>query len=200
MLCHLLTLSMMRDMGSVKGSTKDMVAERVKMISYIIEKGAKLNFADGSHSALYNAVVNGILLEASNKLTTEDYLPVIQLLLDKGAMPEMNIPAQDVTPLNSPLNYAASKGNLKVTKLMLSKVKNINSGKGFTPLAATIYGNGADNRDVPEVRANRLSILRLMIAKGANVNLASNGVTPLALAHRMKNKEMAQELIKAGAK
>ena len=93
-LCH---LTMMKVTESVSGAKADLVAERLKMISYLIERGAKINLPGADHSAsLYFAVTDGKFLEGK-EFTTEDYLPLIKLLLDKGAIPEkehkMCIPA-----------------------------------------------------------------------------------------------------------
>ncbi len=198
-LCNLITLKEMREQGKVTGTIGDLIAERMKMINYIIEKGAKVNFPDGSHSPLYIIVVNGILSERDKELTTEDYLPIVKLLLDKGAIPDMI----DSSPMvgDSPLNYAASMGALELVKLMLPKVKNINKRTEITPLAAMIYGNGRpDEPEAPRMMADRLEILKLMIAKGANVNQVSGIDTPLSLAGKMKKKYLVKELIKAGAK
>lgn len=134
-LCHLTTLLVMREKGSVTGTNRDLIAERVKVISYLIEKGAKVNFPDGSHSALYHAVQQGIVISRVGEFTTQDYLPVVKLLLDKGAVPDMEV---HIYPGGSPLMIAILSRELELVKFMLPKVKNINTiqGDGLTPLAA----------------------------------------------------------------
>lgn len=188
-LCQFTFLKLMRDRGRVAGTNADLIAERVKMIDYIIQKGAKLIFPDNSHSALFMATSMGIIAVNSGELTTKDYLPIINILVNKGAL----------STSISALNHAICMGEMELVKAMLPKVKNINlaTGTESTPLMNCSAGCGYNTT---EQKASRLEILKVLIAKGANVNQVSRGVTPLAMARAMNNQEMVQELIKAGAK
>ena len=189
LLCQFTSLKPMRDRGRVSGTNTDLIAERVKMVDYIIQKGARLNFPDNSHSALFMATSMGIIAVNSGELTTKDYLPIINILVNKGAL----------STSISGLNYAICMGEMELVKAMLPKVNNINltTGTESTPLMNCVAGCGYNTT---EQKASRLEILKLLIAKGAKVNQAVKGQTPLMLARSSNNAAMIQALIKAGAK
>lgn len=138
-----------------------------------------------------------------------------RLLLDKGANPNavsqtgatplMSTHDSDVASLlisrgadvkarskrgETPLADAAARGDVEAVKLMLEKGADVNARdyRGYTPLMqAAQY-----DRDSP-------AVVRALLAHGANVNATAEGQTPVSMAARRGDTELARLLREAAA-
>lgn len=108
---------------------------------------------------------------------------VVQLLLERGA--KVNVSsrnAQKVTPLHG----AVSRGDIKITKLLLDKSADANARqeRGFTPLFSA-------------AGAGKIELMELLVERGADVNAQSDdGKTSYDIALERK-QEKAAEWLKA---
>ena len=127
----------------------------------------------------------------SNEFTALTYasyknnLPMVQLLLSKGADPNKGANS----PNGSALSMAARHENVKIVlELLKSKAKlEIEDVTGMTPLLIA-------------VKKNNSKLVKIFIDNGANVNAqALESVSALQLAIDNNNPEMISYLIKAGA-
>ena len=110
---------------------------------------------------------------------------VVSLLVSRGA----NVKARSKRG-ETALADAASRGDFEAVKLLLDKGADANAAdyRGYTPLMhATQY-----DRDSPE-------IVRLLLARGANVNVTAEGQTPVSIAARRGNTELTRLLREASA-
>lgn len=114
------------------------------------------------------------------------YTDIVQLLLDKGA--NVNQPANQYDW--TPLMIASQKGNDEIVKILLAAGANPNQMEkdGETALGHAIS-------------RNKINIVKLLLDKGANVNLVNpaNGESPLSSAVANKSVEIVEMLLKAGA-
>ena len=137
----------------------------------------------------------------------------VRLLLDKGANPNatsqtgatplMAVRSSDVVALlvsrgadvtaqskrgETALGDAAGRGDLVAVRLLLDKGADVNAKdyRGYTPLMhATQY-----DRDSPDV-------IRLLLARGASVNVTAEGHTPMSIAARRGDTELTRLLREA---
>ena len=137
----------------------------------------------------------------------------VQLLLDKGADPNavsktgatplMAVRSTDVVKLlvsrgasvtarskrgETALADAAARGDIAAVRLLLDQGADVNAVdyRGYTPLMhATQY-----DRDSPE-------LVRLLLSRGANVNVKGEGQTPLSIAARRGETELTRLLREA---
>jgi ankyrin repeat protein len=110
---------------------------------------------------------------------------VVALLVSRGA----DVKARSKRG-ETPLADAAGRGDLDAVTLLLEKGADVNATdyRGYTPLMhATQY-----DRDSPE-------IIRLLLARGANVNVTAEGQTPVSIAARRGDTELARLLREAAA-
>jgi ankyrin repeat protein len=110
---------------------------------------------------------------------------VVSLLVSRGA----NVKARSKRG-ETALADAASRGDFEAVKLLLDRGADANAAdyRGYTPLMhATQY-----DRDSPE-------IVRLLLARGANVNVTAEGQTPVSIAARRGNTELTRLLREASA-
>ena len=161
-------------------------------------------FKDGKVSPLISAALHG-------------HNDVVQLLLDKGAEP--NLSDQNG---NTALLYAAFRGHLDVVQLLLNRGADVNMADyyGTTPLhwAAEIghkhvvkllLDRGAEpnkenrNGETPLIGAakGKKDIVQLLLDSGAEPNIPNHqtGMTPLHWAAWRGHKDVVQLLLKRGA-
>ena len=127
---------------------------------------------------------------------------VAELLIAKGA----DVKAQDTFGF-TPLHFAAASDRIKLAKMLIAKGADINAQS--TPhvdwvsnsiWTARLRKSLPDNSrgTTPLFFARSPEMVKLLIAKGANVNAENNkGLTPL---HMAQSKAKAQILLAAGAK
>jgi ankyrin repeat protein len=200
------------------GTTALMMAvpdmEKTKLL---IDRGAKANTpAKDRFSALLVAC------------TYPGSAPVVKLLLDHGA--QVNLPKGAARPRfnATPLNLAANTGDAELTRLLLQagarpeeKMLVMGLFPGSPVLTALSFddaptvaalldkGTAVDTKDdegVPLLAwaaiGNELKVARLLISRGANVNLVDKkGMTPLLYAASIDfgDSVMIDLLLKAGA-
>jgi ankyrin repeat protein len=147
-------------------------------VKRLIERGANVNAQDEKRDSAF--------LIAGARGRTE----VLKLLLAAGA---------DLKSTNryggTALIPACHYGHVETVKLLLGTkidVDHVNNLGWTALLEAVILGDGG---------AVHTEIVRLLLARGANVNLADReGVSPLSHARRRNFREMASILEKAGAR
>jgi len=107
----------------------------------------------------------------------------VELLVSKGVDVKARTKRGDTALAN-----ACNGGNLASAKLLIEKGADVNSVdyRGYTPLMHAAYYDG----DAPE-------LIRLLLAKGANVNVTGEGETPLMLAAKRGETEVTRLLREA---
>jgi ankyrin repeat protein len=177
------------------------------IVQYLLSKGADVNARDteSKQTALLNAVSNGhveivralIAAKANVSLrNTFDFNPFTTavaagneelslILLEAGAKPD------DGTSGLTPLMFAASSGNTSMMHFLVKHGADVNFGAktgGQTALISAILGA-------------QMESVKTLIELKANVNAAmKDGTTPLKLARKGDQNEMAALLVAAGAK
>ncbi len=149
-----------------------VIARDIGLIESLISQGADVNAKNRqSFTALHTAI-----MYSSRE--------VVELLISKGA----DVGAQDNRG-NTPLYFACIKGDPNAAGLIIAKGANINAknSEGQTPLYAAV---DAGFRDVVE----------LLITKGADINAQVGNDNALSLAQKKGNSEIADLLLKSGAK
>lgn len=141
---------------------------------------------------------------------------IVQLLIDKGA--DINAVTTDN---KTPTELALTLRGGNVLHVLAEKGARIFAERGVSELVLEVgiltedeklvhmaLNQGLQVNDVPKERStalnlsvNSLRMVRLLLAKGANPNLADgDGITPLVAAVAVKNSKMIEALLKAGAK
>jgi ankyrin repeat protein len=151
---------------------------RVEEARRLIAAGADVNRKDSSQQSAYLIA------------TSEGYLELLQLTLANGA---------DVHSTDSyngtGLIRAADRGHVEIVRELLKtpiRIDHVNRLGWTALLEAVILGNGGQRHT---------ETVRLLVAAGANVNLADqHGVTPLAHARKRGFNAMAAILEQAGGK
>ncbi|KAF5186406.1 Ankyrin-1 [Thalictrum thalictroides] len=112
----------------------------------------------------------------------KEHRGILRMLLSKGV--DVNVGSD----LGTPLNMAASKGNLEEVSILLNHHADPNkySHSMYTPLSSSIL-------------APSLACMLLLIEAGADPNASSFGGTPLVHAALERETEMIKCLLKAGA-
>lgn len=176
-------------------------------------------------------IAAGVPLEARDErgrtallaATHGDHVEAARLLVIAGA----DVNARDAIQ-DSPYLYAGAEGRLEILRLTLAHgadLRSVNRYGGTALIPAAHHGHVDTVRELLRTavavdHVNRLGwtalleaiilgnggtrhteIVRLLIAAGANVNLADrDGVTPLAHAQRRGYREIADALLKSGAR
>lgn len=147
----------------------------IDQISSCLLKGANIHENAGGYNCLHYAI-------AKNNPNTTD---VIKTLLEAKA----NINEIDKKG-RTPLIHAVKKNNLPATQTLLDQGADVS--------IQDLQGNDALRHAV--ISKTSVDIIRLLINKGANVNLPdSERITPLILAAKCDNAEAAKLLIDRGA-
>lgn len=113
------------------------------------------------------------------------HLPIVKLLLDKGANP--NIAANNQFKV-APIHSACAISNFEIVNLLITYRADVNAKQmqGVTPLHATAH-NG------------QTKLLKLLIDNGADINAKmDNGQTPLSMAIEKEFHETAELITKLG--
>src|SRR6185503_17202935 len=107
----------------------------------------------------------------------------VELLVAKGADVKARTKRGDTALAN-----AANFGNVESVKLLLEKGADVNSVdyRGYTPLMHAAYYDG-----------DSAELIRVLLAKGANVNVTGEGETPLTLAAKRGETEVTRLLREA---
>ncbi|MDH5680371.1 MAG: ankyrin repeat domain-containing protein [Spirochaetota bacterium] len=172
----LISLILLTGLTACSVSDKDLLDAakrgRLDKIKSLIEKGANINASDrfGKTTLHYMA----------------GYDKMVAYLISKGAK------VRALTAIGeSPLLFAAEKGNTKSVQLLLDKGADINVSTGFgdSPLEKAITGG-------------HLNAVKLLLKKGAELSKRrkSEGWTPVLAAVASGNKEIVKYLISNGAK
>ena len=158
---------------------------------------------------------------AMHRAAKNGHISIVKLLLDHGA----NIDSQERNHTGStPLHFAIHHANYNTVQLLIEKGANIeyDSASYGTPLMHAVITNqeaivrlllesGADpnTETIFGVRGNvlhgvyyynDLSLIRLLVAKGANLEAKNaNGETPLLLAVKKARLDMISLLLELGA-
>lgn len=197
------------------GLERDMIAgaERGEIVTVrkALEDGARINARDQrGRSALLAA-------------TQRNEIDVARLLIREGA----DVDAKDFVQ-DSPFLSAAADGRVEILKLILAAdpdLKDINRERNNALILAAHHGDAAAVKLLLATKIDRdhvnnlgwtallqaviagsggpaqVEIVRLLIAAGANVNIADrDGVTPLSHAKRAGYSEMVRILGDAGAR
>lgn len=177
------------------------------IVQYLIGKGANVNAraTDTKETALLNAVSNGhteiikALLAAKadvhirntfdfNAFTTAvaaGNQEIAGLLLDAGA--KINEPASMLTPLA----FAVSSGNIDMIRFLAERGADVNHGAK----------SGDQTALISAILAAQIESVKALIELKADVNAKmKDGTTPLKLAKKGDQEEIAALLIAAGAK
>ncbi|MFA5293580.1 MAG: ankyrin repeat domain-containing protein [Phycisphaerae bacterium] len=171
-----------------------------EIVEYLIARGADINrFNDSDETPLVLALENG-------------HLKVTELLINKGA--EVNL---EVT--RNPLDYARKNGYIEIAKLIEEK-GGASRNEIMKIFDAIKYGtieqlqqilnehpnfvnSMEDSRTTPiiaAVRKGKVEKVKLLIEKGAQLNLADkDGMAPIHHAAEKGEKEIIEILVKNGA-
>jgi uncharacterized protein len=173
------------------------------IISFLIEKGAKINIRNkDGWTALHKAVNKGnkeiVDVLAANGA---DFFAVnnngnnsFDLIFEKGESYTSSIITNDLVKLrnnrmNTPLFYAIDWGSIEIVKIILDKDAEINAKNinGETPLHQTVISDNSD-------------IAKLLITRGATLEASDNQKnTPLHNCVTWNSSEVARVLIENGA-
>ena len=194
----------------------------LKMVRLLLRRGADSSAAEPSMhgaTALYLAAQGGFeavaaaLLDAGADVdaalekigltplfiaSAQGYLPVVRLLLGRGAA----VGSRNWNGL-SPLHMAALRGNTAIAQLLRdhgAAVDDADSG-GSTPLLSLAAGEPQGEGDAPLADAERKRALRWLLAAGASTEArrAADGYTPVLAAAAGGRADLIAELLRAGA-
>ena len=181
---------------------------------YLIEAGIDINQADAQRfTPLFWAVDRRNMETAPNFpwVITEDPLPLIKKLLDRGANPNWVV---NNTPMarmrgGSPrivfataIMRAAFSGDLELVRLLLDygADPHIKSSDNETTLAAAAGLGWVHGFHKERTREERLEIVKILVDMGSDVNWQDNyGISPLMVAGNLGEVPIIQYLIDQGA-
>ena len=153
-----------------------VISGRKDIVTVLIDKGAKANSRDsqGRTPLLWFAAIAG------------NDIQIAKVLLAAGADPRI----EETVDQLQPLDFAAINGAVELAKILISNGVDVNHPQdGFWGETALMHA----------IFHDRVNMVQLLVAHGANVNLANKkGESPL---HYAKGKaELQRVLVEAGAK
>ena len=194
----------------------------LKMVRLLLRRGADSSAAEPSMhgaTALYLAAQGGFeavaaaLLDAGADVdaalekigltplfiaSAQGYLPVVRLLLGRGAA----VGSRNWNGL-SPLHMAALRGTTAIAQLLRDHGAAVDDGDGggATPLLSLAAGEPQGEGDAPLADAERKRALRWLLAAGASTEArrAADGYTPVLAAAAGGRADLIAELLRAGA-
>lgn len=182
--------------------------------NYLVDKGIDVNQADAQRfTPLFWAVDRRNMETAPNFpwVVTEDPLPLIKKLLDRGADPNWVV---NNTPMarmrgGSPrivfataIMRAAFSADLELVKLLLEHGADphIKSSDNETTLSAAAGLGWVHGFHKERSRADRLEIIKILVEMGSDVNWQDNyGISPLMVAGNLGEVPIIQYLLDQGA-
>jgi uncharacterized protein len=184
--------------------------------SYLIDHKADLNHADAERFTALFWAVDRRNMETNPGIpwmVTMDPMPLIKKLLASGADPNAfvdNIPTSRRSALNltprttfaTALARAGFSADMELVRLLLSygADPNIISSHNETPLMQAAGYAWIDGYSRGKSNAERLEVLKLLMAMGANVNAADDwGITALMAAGNFGDPNIVEYLISVGA-
>ncbi len=184
------------------------------LADYLVDAGIDVNQADAQRfTPLFWAVERRNMETAPNFpwIVTEDPLPLIKKMLDKGADPNWVI---NVTPRarmrgGSPrivfataIMRAAFSADLELVNMLLEygADPNIKSSDNETSLQAAAGLGWISGFHKERSLADRLEIIKILVAKGGDVNWQDNyGISALMVAGNLGDLPIIEYLIEQGA-
>jgi ankyrin repeat protein len=181
---------------------------------YLVDAGIDVNQADAQRfTPLFWAVDRRNMETAPNFpwVVTDDPLPLIRKLLDRGADPNWiinNTPRARMRGGSPRIVFAtavmraAFSGDLELVQLLLDHGADphIKSSDNETTLAAAAGLGWVHGFHKDRSRAERLEIIKILIGMGADVNWQDNyGISPLMVAGNLGDIPIIQYLIDQGA-
>jgi len=182
--------------------------------SYLVDQGADVNQADAQRfTPLFWAAERRNMETAPNFpwMVTEDPLPLIKKLLDKGADPNAlvnntpNARMRGGSPrivFSTAIMRAAFSADLELVNLLLEfgADPNIKSSDNETTLAAAAGLGWVSGFHKDRSLDDRLAIIKILVEMGMDVNWQDNyGISPLMVAANLGNVPIIQYLIDQGA-
>lgn len=181
---------------------------------YLVDAGSDVNQADAQRfTPLFWAVERRNMETAPNFpwVVTDDPLPLIKKLLDKGADPNWiinNTPRARMRGGSPRIVFAtaimraAFSADLELVKLLLEYGADpkIRSSDNETTLAAAAGLGWVHGFHKDRSREDRLEIIKILVEMGADVNWQDNyGISPLMVAGNLGDIPIIQYLIDQGA-
>jgi len=194
--------------AKIEGTDQDghytplMETTMYEMAELLVQRGANVNAVSKFN---YTPLLRAVLNFPNPNLEENDYVKIINLLLDKGAKPDT--PDGHGT---TPLMWAVQK--MTPTKILIERGVNVNiqNKNGETALMLAVKGGLVKTLLFIPVIGHFEDAAKLLIAKGADINLQeTNGKTALMHAAGALNNtgndyasytDMAEILIDKGAK
>lgn len=185
-----------------------------EIASYLVDKGSNVNQADAQRfTPLFWAVERRNMETAPNFpwIVTEDPLPLIRKLLEKGADPNHivnntpNARMRGGSPrivFATAIMRAAFSSDLELVKLLLEygADPHIKSSDNETTLSAAAGLGWVHGFHKDRSLADRLEIIRILVELGADVNWQDNyGISPLMVAGNLGDVPIIQYLLDNGA-
>jgi ankyrin repeat protein len=212
-----------RDPNDITPLIEAITNNHVDVATFLIEHGADVNAADWyGRTPLWSAVEtrnmdvdNGSF---ENSIDRAPYLPLISLLLDRGANPNARTKEQppvrpsflrvtgtlewvDFTGM-TPFIFAARAGDLTVMKMLLDHKAdpNITTFGGTTALMAAAGVNWQFSQTYDEGPEHLLEAVKLCVDLGQDVNAVNSmGVTALMGAANRGSDDIIKFLVSKGA-
>lgn len=181
---------------------------------YLVDAGSDVNQADAQRfTPLFWAVERRNMETAPNFpwVVTDDPLPLIKKMLDKGADPNWvinNTPRARMRGGSPRIVFAtaimraAFSADLELVRLLLEygADPHIKSSDNETTLAAAAGLGWVHGFHKDRAREDRLEIIKILVEMGADVNWQDNyGISPLMVAGNLGDIPIIQYLIDQGA-
>jgi len=167
----------------------------IEMVRELLDNGAMVNvtapfYGTPLHCAIYN-----------------DKTEMVRVLLDNGAKLEVGSRLE-----GTPLHCAVSKGNPEIVRMLLDKGADVNA---MMKIDSSWFVSGTEKKDTSisplhtlvtgvyhwEKQQARIDIMKMLIARGADVNAYDPlfGMTPLHCAVKHREPELMKVLVENGA-